>query len=1184
MDEFSEEKDERRNLGEIKIDGEKFIDYIKDLPEGKQDQLIQLADKVRIVGNSQGLVSELTSNQKVMNHLSKVGKISVMTMHGMMAKNVLADFLNGDYKGVAINIGFIAGGQGFAKVAESASLKGLKLASEGKLCLGRSLKAASPFLAHGTSAFVVYDLVNQIKAFKNGTEEALVGVVGDSIYLGVDTAEIGVEVAEAFEVLEGVSSVTGPIGATIGAVVFIGTDIYMSVKRVGKIDEIVHLTGREKFIEGLRAFIGMEPEQYIGELMGEKQANDQLVKQGLEYLKQHNDTQRYVFPAVNVKEECERVPSLQGAQYGLREEKCRYSKTVDLNNTVLLDRKVNGIKWSRAKPDNPNGGEIFCFPQGDYQPASNYGLYLCRNAIGITDLSTEKRENYTLINLGEGHDLSRGFLNSPNIFVVGNGFKKYYGGNKDDIFILQGNFIEGHINGGNGVDTVDLEKFASDVKSIQARLGRNGYISYNNSSFGMENINRISGRKNKSDIITCDYNTKYVDGRGGENDADPDVIIIPSNSNFHEMHLIVRSSTSIVNHADIGSFNYTILPERGKAQVSITLPSLLIGLPADKHNFFFNFMISDLVGIYIQNISQIFNYTVKSATFSFLSNGNKSERVFDSNFDKGRFNVTISDIPVNVSYILSNGAEIKMGNKGSMYMLENTNKSPEEVIKNYLPIANRLNKMSFFIQSLLSNETVVIGSGNCEVIYNNPLHKSHLVGNGGENVYVINSEIDNVPEVVIHDVDEENSIDTIDLRNVVKKARGSFELQVIKSENDLLLKAIVEKHEYFTVKLKDGVERYNKTHVIVENAPMIISVDKDEWSLKPQPLMFEKDKEIIVVTGQDVEKDTELIISRKGGNYTFVRSNSNDLMITNAFDSTISKDDFCSITLSKFYKTPKMKTLSIKFTDKEIVLKDYEKEISTARDINVVKKEYKDQVYNDVFTEVMLSKQPHRHRQHIRNRRMVSSSAKPSSWINNLFGWVKSSVSGLLGSRAALPEEKLNTKSSISQPMDVNGTILLLDMVVRRVTGQRYISTAEQSISPLEAQGYALNITNRFEKVLNKTAIKSGISVTNLNFDPVAVQSAIIGKIINGRFSEIAKTLYSIAKEACPEFKQTDKFLAHLRNQLEGEKETALLQQKVEKPSKVLGQEVLRQVELSKKPDTFLNGTSVVQGISRAIN
>lgn len=139
-------------------------------------------------------------------------------------------------------------------------------------------------------------------------------------------------------------------------------------------------------------------------------------------------------------------------------------------------------------------------------------------------------------------------------------------------------------------------------------------------------------------------------------------------------------------------------------------------------------------------------------------------------------------------------------------MFENTNRSAEEIIKNYLPIANRLNKMSFFIQSLLSNETVVIGSGNHGVIHNNPVHKSHLVGSGGENVYVINSGANNVSEVIIHDIDEENSIDTIDLRNVVRK--GNCELQVIKSENDLLLRATAEKHEYFTVRLKDGVVRH----------------------------------------------------------------------------------------------------------------------------------------------------------------------------------------------------------------------------------------------------------------------------------------------------------------------------------------------------------------------------------------
>lgn len=142
MDEFNVEKDEKRDFSKIKIGSENFINYIKDLPEGKRSQLIQVADKVKVTGNSQSLVNNLIGNQKVIDYLNKVGRVSGMIMYGMMAKNVLADFLNGNYQGVAVNVGFIVGDQGFAKVAEAASMKGLKLASEGKLLLGKSLRTA----------------------------------------------------------------------------------------------------------------------------------------------------------------------------------------------------------------------------------------------------------------------------------------------------------------------------------------------------------------------------------------------------------------------------------------------------------------------------------------------------------------------------------------------------------------------------------------------------------------------------------------------------------------------------------------------------------------------------------------------------------------------------------------------------------------------------------------------------------------------------------------------------------------------------------------------------------------------------------------------------------------------------------------------------------------------------------
>ncbi|WP_265017233.1 latrotoxin-related protein [Wolbachia endosymbiont (group A) of Epistrophe grossularia] len=1142
VDEFNVEKGEKRDFNKIEIDSKKFVNYIKGLPEEKRSQLIELADKVKVTGKSQGLIYKLTNNKKVMNHLSRIGKISGMTMHGMMAKNVLADFVNGDYQGVAINVGFIAGGQGFAKVAEAASLKGLKLAAEGKFLLGRSLKAASPFLARGTSAFVVYDLINQIKEFKNGTEEALVSVVGDSIYSGVDAAEIGIEVAEAFEILEGVSSVTGPIGAAIGAVVFVGTDIYMAVKRVDKIDQIIHLKGNEKLIEGLRASIGMQPEQYIEELIEKKQVNNRLVNQGLEYLKQHSDIQGYVFPTGELV-----IDSDQEVSHKLQ---------MDLDNLALLGNTVDHVIWHRTKPDNPNVGKLFCLPTGPIRPeVGGENAYLCHNAIGLFYLA-DRTGNSTLIALGKGRDRATGFRDSPNIFLVDDGNKELTGGDKDDVFIFVGNKTIGTLDGGDGNNTLNLAGFALDKDYINVNFSlfkHYGLISSPSSRVTIKNMHRIYGRKGKQDIIDCGCDIRYVDGQGGRSNDNPDHIIIPYCYSV-EKEIVVRPSTKIDNldQSRHGIFDYIIPSDKGKANINIGHDYTF--LQERKHNFLFNYTIFDLASVDTKNIKDIdywyagygnMIHTIKNVTFSFLSPSLRGESTNE------KFDITISGAS-NPSYRLGNNAEIKVGNNGNLYMLENTNKSVDEIIKEYLVVANRLNKMSFFIQSLLSNEAVVIGNGNHEVIHNNPLHKSHLVGNGGENIYVVDSETDNVPEVIIHDVDEENSIDTIDLRNVVKKAKGNFELQVIKSENDLLLRATVEKHEYFTVRLKDGVERYNKAHVIVENVPMRISVDKNEWCLKPQPLIFEKDKEVIVITDQDVEKGIELITPRKGGNYTFVRSNSNDLMITNAFDFSITKNDLCSITLSRFYETPKMATLSIKFADKEVVLKDHQEEISTARDVNVVKKEHKDQVYNDVFNhaksspEVMVSDQPklmhkHRHehsRKQIRHRRhhrneqnlshavgelgnqaniaVSSSTKKLSSRINDLFGWMKSFTGKLFYSQAALPEEELNTKNSISQLMDVNGTIMLLDVLVRKVMCQKYISTADQYISPLEAQGYALNIIEEFEKVVEQAGLKSAVSMHRLNIDYMGMQKEIIRKVMSGKFHEISGILNSHLEKACP--------------------------------------------------------------------
>ncbi len=217
------------------------------------------------------------------------------------------------------------------------------------------------------------------------------------------------------------------------------------------------------------------------------------------------------------------------------------------------------------------------------------------------------------------------------------------------------------------------------------------------------------------------------------------------------------------------------------------------------------------------------------------------------------------------------------------------------------------------------------------------------------------------------------------------------------------------------------------------------------------------------------------------------------------------------------------------------------------------------------------------------NKKITNSATRTSSWINDLFGWIRSSVSGLLGSE--LPEVVSSTKSPISQvdaKMDVNGTIMLLDLLIRKVTGQKYISTADQSISPLEAQGYALNITKGFEKVVEQAALKSGISMHRLNIDYMGMQKEITRKVMSGKFSEISGTLKSYVEKAfpgreagCPgklSSKKFDKFMVEFNSGL-----NVVLNQSIEQ---ILHNgdgrlEVDGAKEMSLEPQSYLSNASV---------
>ncbi|WP_264735341.1 ankyrin repeat domain-containing protein [Wolbachia endosymbiont (group A) of Rhinocyllus conicus] len=189
-------------------------------------------------------------------------------------------------------------------------------------------------------------------------------------------------------------------------------------------------------------------------------------------------------------------------------------------------------------------------------------------------------------------------------------------------------------------------------------------------------------------------------------------------------------------------------------------------------------------------------------------------------------------------------------------------------------------------------------------------------------------DIENFPiqEVIINeDVNGKKSLRSIlDLHQLVQQVDRDLSIKptptIIKDKNDLLIKLSISatglQQDVITVRLKDALinKWYKKLQIIFDNAPVEI-----DGNLDLKSSFFISDEKIIVVRPQDIEENSKLIISKKAGRYTYLHDKY-DLIVTNAFNAGIEANELCIIYFRDFYKEPEMKTLSIKFTDKEILL------------------------------------------------------------------------------------------------------------------------------------------------------------------------------------------------------------------------------------------------------------------------
>ncbi|WP_179947097.1 latrotoxin-related protein, partial [Wolbachia endosymbiont of Bemisia tabaci] len=148
------------------------------------------------------------------------------------------------------------------------------------------------------------------------------------------------------------------------------------------------------------------------------------------------------------------------------------------------------------------------------------------------------------------------------------------------------------------------------------------------------------------------------------------------------------------------------------------------------------------------------------------------------------------------------------------------------------------------------------------------------------------------------------------------------------------------------------------------------------------------------------------------------------------------------------------------------------------------------------------------------------ATSEPTSWINVFANTMVGGVKGISQFISSFLKPAISmaqpSEAMATQGIDTNGTLLLLDVFIRKIAGQKYISTVDRSISLLEAQGYALNIIGEFEKVVNQAALRSGISMHRLNIDFVGMQKEVTKKIMGGKFDEISGIVKSQIEKACP--------------------------------------------------------------------
>uniref|UniRef100_A0A915HZL5 Uncharacterized protein n=1 Tax=Romanomermis culicivorax TaxID=13658 RepID=A0A915HZL5_ROMCU len=836
--------------------------------------------------------------------LNNLNRVSAGIMYGLMAKNLVSDIIRGNIAGIAVNTGFIFSNYLSSKLADKLLGQAAKLTKSDKFLLAGSLKVASSFLRRAPSFFFVgFDMYNNLQAFKNNQTEAAVSLTADAVYIGLDLAETAIEVAETFGIMEGISSVTGPIGWSIGATFLLGADIYQTVKKVQRIDKIVHLTKVERFTEGFRAFFGMDPSSHISLLMKEKQKIADISKKQQLFLEKHPTFDVYI-----TQVEFEGRNEIENFTHA------------NLRNLVEFE-------VSRTLPtfNNPIFDAACYHPNNEGQTFMEYlanviGLgperntvrhYLCYNIFGIRKKNITRPIPSSYVQLGYGrHYFIANTFDSSIFDISGHGGMVYLSGGKfDDLFILR-NMVHGIIDGGEGEDTLDMSNMDSNsILYIRNEVLRN---SETKMELSLKNIDNVIGRANAADYLETWCSLKHIELLGGSINAtlnSTDRILIPNNDCVYNSTISVSGGdTHIINHALYGSILYSISNIDG---------SLLIKNSADSK----------------QNLTFLIDYRINEFSSFEMKQLSNTQLV---KMDLGQEAILLH-LPSRRDY------EIKFHNGAILHLMKNgvfmsmvTNDNLEKISNNLYEIVAQ-STMPFIIHSTMENKTltlhgrkrnttevdIVVADSDADHLHHNREQETVFIVNGrmDENSKQLNCR-NVIIDKLVHPENKQKII--IDVNHLEKQwqlinENNKIWLTSDILENSITLKVVLQNilnniSNQCSIKLVDALINGTYKSIIINyrSSFNIQLIDNYTVKLSPLPIHFDLTQNLIVLSPDDnLENGTQIIMDRKCSNFSFYRMN-NGIIISNVESEY---EDLYAILLKDFYTNEKMQSLEFKFID-----------------------------------------------------------------------------------------------------------------------------------------------------------------------------------------------------------------------------------------------------------------------------